>query len=113
LDGASDEMYDYDSPFEDDCLGDIDEDPLSARIPVGPELGKLGIQDMILFEKNLIFETKDGIVFLTIRKDESQFYIRPLKKPWRKHSSILKTTIFSLLNSKEFRYSTRDRMNGV
>jgi len=111
---VSDELDEYDSPFDydDDCLWDIDDDPMASRIQVGPELKKIGILHMVLFERSLIFETKDGIVFLNTTKEGSHSFYHPLKKPWQKHARALMKTTYSLLNAGEFRASLRERMNG-
>lgn len=105
------ESYGYDILF-DDKEWEHHELPLTCNIPIGSECQRLGIQCMILFERNLIIETKDGFAFLTTNNEGSHYLYRPLKRPWRDHARALMQTITSLLNTKEYKSSVKERMSG-
>lgn len=96
----------------DAYLWDLDDDPYSTQISIGPELQILGIKDMVLFVGNLVFKSRNGIVVLI--KDNTghhSLFIPTQEQNYRQHASILAETTHQLLNSKVFKQSIDKRMN--
>lgn len=96
-----------------DCvyLNYAEDIPDFIQVPIGPELQKLGIEDMALFEGKPIFKTESGFV-VTIKGDTGFYQLLiPTQKPYGKHEYRLSETVYQLLNSHVFKSSLGERMN--
>jgi len=90
------------------CAEDV---PYFIQVPIGPELQKLGIEDMALLEGKLTFKTESGVVVMI--KDKTGVYqlLIPIQKQVREHANKLSETAYRLLNSHVFKSSLEERMN--
>lgn len=97
--------------YDEDYLWELEDDPLVSEIAISPELVNLGIQYMVLFDGNLIFETEHGIVFLSANKEGLHSLFHPLKSNSRDHARVLSKITYNLTNTKQFNLSLKERMN--